>query len=207
MTERDVWMQFNLDKDVRFILEQLNNNGTGFIVGGAIRDKILNKDPGDYDFATDIGYSKLKSIFAHYNPKEVGAHFGILMIKVNEKNYEIAKFRKETGVYNSRYPKKIKFVKTIEEDLSRRDFTINAMAYNEKFGIIDLYGGRQDLEKKIIKFVGNPKLRIEEDALRILRALRFISKLGFNLEKKQLKPFSKKENFYIKYPKKESLTK
>ena len=194
-------MQFNLDNDVKFILEQLNKNGTGFLVGGAVRDRILNKDPGDYDFATDIEYSELKRIFADYNPKEMGAHFGILMIKVNGKSYEIAKFRKETGVYNSRYPKEIKFVKTIEEDLSRRDFTINSLAYNEETGIVDLYGGKQDIKRKVIRFVGKPKLRIEEDALRILRAFRFISKLGFNLDKKTAEAICKKRKFLIKISK------
>ena len=194
-------MQFNLDDDVKFILEQLNKNGTGFLVGGAVRDKILNKDPGDYDFATDIEYSELKRIFAGYNPKEMGAHFGILMINVNGKSYEIAKFRKETGVYNSRYPKEIKFVKTIEEDLARRDFTINSIAYSEQTGIVDLYGGRQDIRRKVIRFVGKPKLRIEEDALRILRAFRFISKLGFNLDKKTAEAIYKKRKFLTKISK------
>ena len=194
-------MRFDLDKYVKFILKQLNKNGTGFPVGGAVRDKILNKDPGDYDFATDIEYSELKRIFADYNPKEMGAHFGILMIKVNGKSYEIAKFRKETGVYNSRYPKEIKFVKTIEEDLSRRDFTINSLAYNEETGIVDLYGGKQDIKRKVIRFVGKPKLRIEEDALRILRAFRFISKLGFNLDKKTAEAICKKRKFLTKISK------
>ena len=194
-------MQFNLDDDVKFILEQLNRNGKGFLVGGAVRDKILNKDPGDYDFATDIEYSELKRIFAGYNPKEMGAHFGILMINVNGKSYEIAKFRKETGVYNSRYPKDIKFVKTIQEDLARRDFTINSIAYSEQTGIVDLYGGRQDIRRKVIRFVGKPKLRIEEDALRILRAFRFISKLGFNLDKKTAEAIYKKRKFLTKISK------
>ena len=194
-------MQFNLDDDVKFILEQLNRNGTGFLVGGAVRDRFLNKDPGDYDFATDIEYSELKRIFADYSPKETGAHFGILMIKVNGKSYEIAKFRKETGVYNSRYPKDIKFVKTIEEDLARRDFTINSLAYNEETGIVDLYGGWNDIKKKVIRFVGNPKLRIEEDALRILRAFRFISKLGFNLDRKTAEAIYKKRKFLTKISK------
>ena len=194
-------MRFDLDDDVKFILEQLNRNGKGFLVGGAVRDKILNKDPGDYDFATDIEYSELKRIFAGYNPKEMGAHFGILMINVNGKSYEIAKFRKETGVYNSRYPKEIKFVKTIEEDLARRDFTINSIAYSEQTGIVDLYGGRQDIRRKVIRFVGKPKLRIEEDALRILRAFRFISKLGFNLDKKTSEAIYKKRKFLTKISK------
>lgn len=191
-------MQFNFSDDIKFIMQKLNANGSGFLVGGAIRDLILRRDPGDYDFATDIEYSTLKAIFSDYSPKEVGAHFGILMIHLNGVDYEIAKFRRETGVYNSRYPKEIKFVKKIEDDLSRRDFTINAMAYSQKTGVIDLFGGLKDLKNKTIKFVGNPKLRIEEDALRILRAFRFMAKLGFNLDKKTAEAIYEKRKFLNK---------
>lgn len=191
-------MQFNFSDDIKFIMQKLNANGSGFLVGGAIRDLILRRDPEDYDFATDIEYSTLKAIFSDYSPKEVGAHFGILMIHLNGVDYEIAKFRRETGVYNSRYPKEIKFVKKIEDDLSRRDFTINAMAYSQKTGVIDLFGGLKDLKNKTIKFVGNPKLRIEEDALRILRAFRFMAKLGFNLDKKTAEAICEKRKFLNK---------
>ena len=194
-------MQFNLNSDVSFILEQLNKNGSGFLVGGAVRDLIMGHVPGDYDFATDIEYARLKEIFADYSPKEVGAHFGILIIKVNGKSYEIAKFRKEKGIYNSRYPKEIKFINSIDEDLARRDFTINALAYNEKTGVIDLYKGKKDIKYRTIKFVGNPKLRIEEDALRIMRAFRFISKLGFSLDKKTADAIYEKRRFLSKISK------
>ena len=194
-------MQFNLNSDVSFILEQLNKNGSGFLVGGAVRDLIMGRVPGDYDFATDIEYARLKEIFADYSPKEVGAHFGILIIKVNGKSYEIAKFRKEKGIYNSRYPKEIKFINSIDEDLARRDFTINALAYNEKTGVIDLYKGKKDIKYRTIRFVGNPKLRIEEDALRIMRAFRFISKLGFSLDKKTAEAIYEKRRFLSKISK------
>ena len=194
-------MQFNLNSDVSFILEQLNKNGNGFLVGGAVRDLIMGRDPGDYDFATDIEYSRLKKIFADYSPKEVGAHFGILLIKVNGKSYEIARFRKEKGVYNSRHPKEIKFIDNIDEDLARRDFTMNALAYSEKIGVIDLYGGKTDIKNGIIRFVGDPNLRIEEDALRIMRAFRFISKLGFILDKKTAEAIHKKRKFLNKISK------
>ena len=198
-------MQFNLNSDVSFILEQLNKNGSGFLVGGAVRDLIMGRVPGDYDFATDIEYARLKEIFADYSPKEVGAHFGILIIKVNGKSYEIAKFRKEKGIYNSRYPKEIKFINSIDEDLARRDFTINALAYNEKTGVIDLYRGKKDIKYRTIKFVGNPKLRIEEDALRIMRAFRFISKLGFSLDKKTANAIYEKRRFLRKISKENSV--
>ena len=194
-------MQFNLNSDVSFILEQLNKNGNGFLVGGAVRDLIMRRDPGDYDFATDIEYSRLKKIFADYSPKEVGAHFGILLIKVNGKSYEIARFRKEKGVYNSRHPKEIKFIDNIDEDLARRDFTMNALAYSEKTGVIDLYGGKTDIKNGIIRFVGDPNLRIEEDALRIMRAFRFISKLGFSLDKNTAEAIHEKRKFLNKISK------
>ena len=194
-------MQFNLNSDVSFILEQLNKNGNGFLVGGAVRDLIMGRDPEDYDFATDIEYSRLKKIFADYSPKEVGAHFGILLIKVNGKSYEIARFRKEKGVYNSRHPKEIKFIDNIDEDLARRDFTMNALAYSEKTRVIDLYGGKTDIKNGIIRFVGDPNLRIEEDALRIMRAFRFISKLGFILDKKTAEAIHKKRKFLNKISK------
>ena len=194
-------MQFNLNSDVSFILEQLNKNGNGFLVGGAVRDLIMRRDPGDYDFATDIEYSRLKKIFADYSPKEVGAHFGILLIKVNGKSYEIARFRKEKGVYNSRHPKEIKFIDNIDEDLARLDFTMNALAYSEKIGVIDLYQGKTDIKNGIIRFVGDPNLRIEEDALRIMRAFRFISKLGFILDKKTAEAIHKKRKFLNKISK------
>lgn len=194
-------MEFKLNSDVKFILEQLNKNGTGFLVGGAIRDMILETDPGDYDFATDIDYRTLKKIFRDYNPKEVGAHFGILMISVNGKEYEIAKFRQESGIYNSRYPKMIKFINNIDLDLERRDFTINALAYNEYTGLKDPYDGIHDIKNKVVRFVGNPKLRIEEDSLRIMRAFRFISKLGFELDRKASEAIYEKRKFLNKISK------
>ena len=199
-------MQFKLNSNVKFILEQLNNNGTGFLVGGAVRDLITGKEPYDYDFATNIEYERLKEIFKDFSPKEIGAHFGILMIKVNGKHYEIAKFRKETGVLNSRHPKNVRFIDTIEEDLSRRDFTVNAMAYNEIQGLTDLFGGKKDIENRIIRFVGKPKIRIEEDALRIMRAFRFISQLGFKLDKKTSEAIYMKKKFLNKISKERIFT-
>ncbi len=196
--DKDIRMHLNLSRDVEFILNQLNNNGNGFLVGGAVRDLISGKIPDDYDFATDIEYERLKEIFSDYSPKEVGTHFGILMIKVNGKSYEIARFRKESGVYNSRHPKEITFIGDIGEDLKRRDFTINSLAYNKESGIIDPFHGIGDMKRKLIRFVGNPKLRIEEDALRIMRGFRFVSKLGFNLERGTASAILEKRKFLNK---------
>ena len=184
-------MLFELNNDVEFILDILNKNGEGYIVGGSVRDILLGVPPKDYDFTTNIAYSKLKELFKDYNPKEIGKHFGILMIKINGTHYEIAKFRKDIGILNGRYPESVKFVDEIAEDLKRRDFTINAMAYNRKNGLIDLYNGSTDIENKLIRFVGDPSLRIKEDALRILRAVRFVSVLGFDLEEETKKAIFK----------------
>ena len=175
-------MIFELNNDVEFILDILNKNGEGYIVGGSVRDILLGVSPKDYDFTTNIAYSTLKELFKDYNPKEIGKHFGILMIKINNIHYEIAKFRKDIGILNGRHPESVKFVDEIAEDLKRRDFTINAMAYSRKNGLIDLYNGSSDIKNKLIRFVGDPGLRIKEDALRILRAVRFVSALGFDLE-------------------------
>ncbi len=184
-------MIFELNDDVEFILDILNKNGEGYIVGGSVRDILLGVQPKDYDFTTNIAYSTLKELFKDYNPKEIGKHFGILMIKINGVHYEIAKFRKDIGILNGRYPESIKFVNEIAEDLKRRDFTINAMAYSRKNGLIDLYNGSTDIANKLIRFVGDPGLRIKEDALRILRAVRFVSVLGFDLEKETKKAIFK----------------
>lgn len=194
-------MQFKLNEDVKYILEQLNKYGTGFLVGGAIRDMLIGIEPDDYDFATDIPYNDLKRIFLNCDPKEVEPHFGILMITLNGKEYEIAKYRKEIGILNSRYPKTVKFIQNIEDDLARRDFTVNAMAYNDEKGLIDLFDGQNDARKKIIRFVGKAKLRIEEDALRIMRAFRFISKFGFSLDRKTAEAIFDKRKFLNKISK------
>ena len=175
-------MNFKLNQDVEFILDILNKNGDGYIVGGSVRDMLLGSEPKDYDFTTNIAYPALKDLFKDYHPKEIGKHFGILMIKLNNTHYEIAKYRKDIGILDSRHPESVKFVDEIAEDLKRRDFTINAMAFSPKDGLIDLYNGSTDIQNKLIRFVGEPNLRIKEDALRILRAVRFSSVLGFDLE-------------------------
>ena len=173
----------DLSTEVRFVLNELNKYGKGYIVGGAIRDHLMNRSPDDYDFATNINYSRLKNIFIQYYPKEIGKSFGILLIKVNKEKFEIAKFRRDIGIENGRHPQKVEFVDDIKIDLARRDFTINAMAYNNS-GLVDPFNGKDDIKNRLIRFVGNPETRIEEDALRILRAFRFMSKLGFQLEDK-----------------------
>ena len=174
--------------DVKFILSKLNSNGdTGFIVGGAVRDSILGITPKDIDFATNKDYDELKEIFKDFPCIETGKSFGVLRVKINNEIYEIAKYRKDINATD------VEFVTNIKKDLSRRDFTINALAMNHN-GIIDLFNGKSDLENKIIRFVGNPDIRIKEDPLRILRALRFAGKEGFTIHPDTLTSMSKNKD-------------
>lgn len=183
------------------ILNKLNKYGKGYIVGGAIRDTLLGLKPKDVDFTTNLPYETLKNLFSEYTPKETGKSFGVLRIRVNNVDYEIAKFRKD--IYGKE--KKVSFVDDIRNDLARRDFTINAMAYNEIDGIIDLYGGQKDIENKIINFVGNAEERIIEDPLRVLRAFRFMSRLNFSLSENTIEAI-KNQKFLLKNIPEERIT-
>lgn len=168
---------------VLLILEELNKKEKGFLVGGSLRDIFLGKEPKDFDFASSLDYPELKETFKNYPCIEVGKSFGVLRVQLEGEWFEIAKFRRDLDS-DGRRPKSVVFVDKIEEDLERRDFTINAMAYNKEMGLLDLYGAREDLVKKKIRFIGRAEERIEEDGLRIMRAFRFISQLGFTLEER-----------------------
>ena len=183
------------------ILNKLNEYGKGYIVGGAIRDILLGLKPKDVDFATNLSYETLKTLFNEYAPKETGKSFGVLRIRINNIDYEIAKFRKD--IYGKE--KKVSFVDNIRNDLARRDFTINAMAYNQKEGIIDLYNGQKDIENRIINFIGNAEERIIEDPLRVLRAFRFMSRLDFSLSENTIEAI-KNQKFLLKNIPEEKIT-
>ena len=178
------------------ILNKLNKYGKGYIVGGAIRDILLGLKPKDVDFATNLSYETLKTLFSEYTPKETGKSFGVLRIRINNIDYEIAKFRKD--IYGKE--KKVSFVDDIKNDLARRDFTINAMAYNQKEGIIDLYNGQKDIENRIINFIGNAEERIIEDPLRVLRAFRFMSRLNFSLSENTIEAIKKQKDLLKNIP-------
>lgn len=183
------------------ILNKLNKCGKGYIVGGAIRDILLELKPKDVDFATNLSYETLKTLFSEYTPKETGKSFGVLRIRINNIDYEIAKFRED--IYGKE--KKVSFVDDIKNDLARRDFTINAMAYNQKEGIIDLYNGQKDIENRIINFIGNAEERIIEDPLRVLRAFRFMSRLNFSLSENTIEAI-KNQKFLLKNIPEEKIT-
>lgn len=178
------------------ILNKLNKCGKGYIVGGAIRDILLGLKPKDVDFATNLSYETLKTLFSEYTPKETGKSFGVLRIRINNIDYEIAKFRED--IYGKE--KKVSFVDDIKNDLARRDFTINAMAYNQKEGIIDLYNGQKDIENRIINFIGNAEERIIEDPLRVLRAFRFMSRLDFSLSENTIEAIKKQKDLLKNIP-------
>lgn len=178
------------------ILNKLNEYGKGYIVGGAIRDILLGLKPKDVDFATNLSYETLKTLFNEYAPKETGKSFGVLRIRINNIDYEIAKFRKD--IYGKE--KKVSFVDDIKNDLARRDFTINAMAYNEVEGIVDLYNGQKDIKNKVINFIGNAEERIIEDSLRVLRAFRFMSRLNFSLSENTIETIKKQKSLLKNIP-------
>ena len=164
--------RIKLTKDIKEILNILNAHGKGYIVGGYIRDYLLGLTPKDCDFCTDIDYSKLKDIFKDYSPKEIGKAFGIIQIVYNGKSYEIAKLRRDVTFTSLRNIAEVEFINDIYEDLKRRDFTVNAIAYNGSNLIYLSQVEIDDIKNKVLRFVGNGKKRIEEDPLRILRGIR-----------------------------------
>ncbi|MGL5052163.1 MAG: CCA tRNA nucleotidyltransferase [Cetobacterium sp.] len=164
--------KMKLVDEVKWVLEKLNEYGKGYIVGGYIRDYLLGIEPKDCDFCTDIEYEKLKEIFKENSPKEIGKAFGIIQIIYNGKSYEIAKLRKDISFTKDRNITGIEFVNDIYEDLKRRDFTINAIAFDGEKMIYSSKKSKEDIENKVLRFVGDAKTRIEEDPLRILRGVR-----------------------------------
>ena len=173
---------------VRTALDRLNECGyEGYIVGGCVRDSLLGKKPHDYDVCTNCTPDKMLEVFANFRTIETGLKHGTLTVLIEGEPVEITCYRSDGEYIGHRKPAQVTFESSLEEDLKRRDFTVNAMAYSPKEGLIDLYGGQGDLEKGVIKCVGEPEKRFDEDALRILRGLRFSSCLGFEIEEKTSK--------------------
>ncbi|ELC8467113.1 CCA tRNA nucleotidyltransferase [Clostridium perfringens] len=171
-----------LPNNVQYILEKFNSNGfEAFIVGGCVRDSLLNKKPQDYDITTNAFPEKIEELFDKTIP--TGIKHGTVTVLMDKNPYEVTTYRVDGEYLNNRKPKDVKFVSNIEEDLSRRDFTINAMAYSPYLGFKDCFNGKEDLKNKLIRCVGNPDKRFSEDALRMLRAIRFSCQLNFKIEK------------------------
>lgn len=176
-------MRFALPENVEYILDTLEAAGyKAHIVGGSVRDLLLGKQPDDFDITTSALPEETKSVFATQRTVDTGIQHGTVSLILDGRAYEITTYRLDGEYKDSRHPEAVYFTKKIEEDLSRRDFTVNAIAYNPREGIVDPFGGIADLNVGLIRAVGDPYLRFSEDALRILRGIRFSSVLGFDID-------------------------
>ena len=166
--------KINIPADANELIHNLQNNGhSAYIVGGCVRDSILGRTPHDYDICTSATPSEMLEIFKDKKIIETGLQHGTVTVVVNGEPYEITTYRID-GIYSdNRRPDTVTFTDKLVEDLRRRDFTINAMAYNDEEGLIDPFNGMRDIKHKRISCVGSAKDRFGEDALRILRAIRF----------------------------------
>ena len=172
-----------LPQDVVTILEQLNQGGfEAFIVGGCVRDCILGREPQDWDITTSAEPLQVKEIFPY--TFDTGIQHGTVTVVLNKENYEVTTYRIESDYDDCRHPNEVFFTKKLQDDLLRRDFTMNAIAYHPFEGFQDYFEGMEDIKKGIIRGVGNAAERFQEDALRMLRAVRFSAQLGFVIEEK-----------------------
>lgn len=174
-------MRMNVPEHVNFIIDRLYDNGfEAYAVGGCVRDTLLGRSPQDWDITTSATPKQVKQLFDR--TIDTGIEHGTVTIMLDHVGYEVTTYRIDGEYEDSRHPKDVIFTSNLIEDLKRRDFTINAMAYNDREGLIDAFDGIGDLEKGIIRCVGNPIERFSEDALRMLRAVRFAAQLGFEIE-------------------------
>lgn len=174
-------MKIILPDDVSTIINKLTENGyEAYAVGGCVRDSILCREPGDWDITTSAKPEQVKALFRR--TIDTGIAHGTVTVMIGRNGYEVTTYRVDGEYEDNRHPKNVEFTPLLSEDLKRRDFTINAMAYNDEDGMVDLFDGNGDIERKLIRCVGNPEERFGEDALRILRAVRFSAQLGFDIE-------------------------
>ena len=176
-------MIISLPDDVQYIISKFEDNGfEAYAVGGCVRDSLMGNKPKDWDVCTSALPEQMMVVFENERIIETGLKHGTITILLNDLLYECTTYRVDGKYTDNRHPDEVKFVDVLKRDLARRDFTINAMAYNPKTGIVDYYTGQQDLVNEKIKCVGNPNKRFKEDALRIMRALRFASEIGFAID-------------------------
>ena len=176
-------MKITMPANANRIIHTLQNAGyEAYIVGGCVRDAILGREPGDWDITTSAKPEEVKSLF--HRTIDTGIEHGTVTVMLDKEGYEVTTYRVDGKYEDHRRPTSVTFTASLIEDMKRRDFTINAMAYNETEGVIDHFDGMKDLERKVIRCVGEPKERFDEDALRILRALRFSAQLDFAIEEK-----------------------
>lgn len=174
-------IKISLPEDVRIIINQIERAGfEAYAVGGCVRDSILGRKPNDWDITTSALPEEIKRIFSH--TVDTGIQHGTVTVIRNRQGYEVTTYRIDGEYEDSRHPKEVAFTKALAEDLRRRDFTINAMAYNERDGLVDIYDGIGDLKRGVIQAVGDARERFSEDALRIMRAVRFGAQLGYQIE-------------------------
>lgn len=173
-------MQIQLPDKVHKIIDTLEAAGyEAYAVGGCVRDSILGRKPNDWDITTRAKPEEIKSLFER--TVDTGIKHGTVTVLLEKEGFEVTTYRIDGDYEDNRHPREVTFTANLKEDLRRRDFTINAMAYNERSGLVDLYGGLQDMEEGIIRCVGNPEERFGEDALRMLRAVRFSAQLGYRI--------------------------
>lgn len=179
-------MNIFIPDKVKYIIDRLyHNNYEGFMVGGCVRDSLLGIIPKDYDITTSALPEDTIKLFPKTIP--TGLQHGTITVIIDREAFEVTTYRTDGTYINNRKPEQVEFVSNIIEDLSRRDFTINSLAYNNKVGLVDHFNGQDDLKNRLIKCVGDPNLRFKEDALRMLRAIRFSCQLDFKLEDNTLK--------------------
>jgi tRNA nucleotidyltransferase (CCA-adding enzyme) len=176
-------VKINLPMQVQYILNTLNNKGyEAYVVGGCVRDSLLGVNPKDWDICTSAKPEEIIEVFKGNKIIPTGLKHGTITLVIGINQYEITTYRVDGLYSDGRHPDNVEFVSNLEEDLSRRDFTINAMAYSHAEGLVDLFGGENDLKNRVIKCVGNAKDRFAEDALRMLRAYRFAARYGFKID-------------------------
>ena len=171
-----------LPEAVKKIINVLQSAGyEAWAVGGCVRDSILHREPDDWDITTSARPEQVKVLF--HRTVDTGIQHGTVTVLMDRVGYEVTTYRIDGEYEDSRHPKEVTFTASLQEDLRRRDFTINAMAYNEEAGLVDIFGGIEDISKKVIRCVGDAKERFTEDALRMMRAVRFSAQLGYDIEK------------------------
>lgn len=175
----------DMPKNVDIAINLLQSAGfEAYAVGGCVRDSLLGKTPNDWDITTSAKPEDMKSVFVNFRCIDTGIKHGTVTVVIDGEPLEITTFRLDGEYEDNRHPKSVTFTSDLGADLGRRDFTVNAMAYSKMTGTVDLFGGKNDLKNGIIRCVGDPDRRFNEDALRILRALRFASALDFEIEEK-----------------------
>ena len=181
-------MHIKIPKNVKIILDTLNKYGfEAYIVGGCVRDSILGLKPHDWDICTSALPEQVMSIFTDRPIIETGLKHGTIIVMFDKESYEITTYRIDGEYSDNRHPNNVQFTLDLSLDLSRRDFTINAMAYNPDKGLVDIFGGKKDLDNHVLRCVGNTKERFSEDALRILRAMRFAATYDLKIHPATLK--------------------